>query len=65
MSPGDIKIEITDRDRLIARKTLEFPITHDASRGNFNYFAGEVSLASANSQDACSEQSSVLKPNAN
>jgi hypothetical protein len=59
MSPGKIQIEVKDHGRLVARKTLEFPITDDAKRGNFNYFAGEVRLDHAAADDACSEQASL------
>lgn len=44
MAEGPITIEVRDKDRVIARKQLEFPITKLGQIGNFNYFAGEVPL---------------------
>ena len=65
MSSGDIKVEIRDHGQPVARKTLEFPITRDASRGNFNYFAGAIGLDDAVTQGACPEAVTVPAPGSN
>jgi hypothetical protein len=65
MSPGDVRVEIRDHGQLVARKTLEFPITGGASRGNFNYFAGEMSGGGAATPGACLEQAAAPAPSSN
>jgi hypothetical protein len=65
MSLGNIKVEIRDHGQPVARKTLEFPISRDANRGNFNYFAGEIGLDGSAAQGACPEQATVPAPRSN
>lgn len=53
MRLGGVEIEARDDGRVVARKPLEFAIGADATKGNFNYFAGELEVDRGPSESQC------------